>query len=174
MVPNEAAASLCWPGKDPLQQHLSSIKTLKEPTERIGLDRNVKYAAGNEPPEPLLYVSLPQFYEAFPWQPTAGIVVRTRVEPHAIIPAIMSSLHRLDANLVLNNIETPEETLATEFGEEHVLSRLLLIFGGLALVLAAAGLYGLLSYLAARRTREFLASPASPWAQGRETYCPWF
>jgi ABC-type antimicrobial peptide transport system permease subunit len=82
-------------------------------------------------------------------------VVRTATDPHVIIPDIMSALRRLDANLVLNNIETPDETLATEFGEEHFLSKLLLIFGGLALLLATAGLYGLLSYLASRRTREF-------------------
>jgi predicted permease len=155
VIANQAAASLCWPGKDLIGEHLSSVKTRQEPFEVIGLVGNVKNAAGEENPKPLLYVSLPQFYEAFPFQMTLGIVVRTKLEPHEIMPSLISAIRRLDGNLALNDIETPQETLAQEFSEQNFLSTLLLTFGAMALVLALAGLYGLLSYLTAKRTREF-------------------
>ncbi len=155
VIMNEAAAALCLPGKDPLHQYLSGVKTLKKPFEVIGVVGNMKFEADNEPPVPLLFVSLPQFYEAFPFPLPAGIVVRTAVEPHTLIPAIMTALRRLDGNFVLNNIETADDAFVSNFAEEGFLSNLLLAFGGLALILAAAGLYGVLSYLSARRTREF-------------------
>lgn len=155
VIANQAADLLCWPGKDLIGEHLASVKTLREPFEVIGLVGNVKNAAGEENPKPLLYVSLPQFYEAFPWQMTLGIVVRTKLEPHEIMPSLISAIQRLDGDLSLNDIETPQETLAQEFSEQDFLSTLLLTFGAIALVLALAGLYGLLSYVTAKRTREF-------------------
>jgi predicted permease len=154
-IMSEAAAARCWPGKDPFLQRPSTKMPWKETFEVIGLASNVKYSADNEPPEPLLYISLPQLYEAYDLLIPVGFVVRTAVEPHSMVPAITSALRRLDANLVLENLETLDEALASEFGEERFLSILLLAFGGLALVLATAGLYGLLSYLTAQRTREF-------------------
>ncbi len=160
VIPNRAAVSKCWHGKDPLEESLSSvttgaIKTLTEPFSVIGVVGNMRYVADNRPPFPLLYVPIAKFYEAFPWQPNLGIVLRTRVEPHEVMPAVLAAIHKLDGNLVLNNVETPDEMLAVEFSEEHFLSRLLSVFGGLALSLASSGLFGLLSFLTARRTREF-------------------
>jgi putative ABC transport system permease protein len=155
VIANQAARSLCWPGQNPIGNRIARLKTLEEPFEIIGFVGNVKSAADNEAPKPLLYASLPQFYDAFAWQPMLGIVIRTKLEPHEIVQSLISAIHQLNGNLTLSNIETPSEMLAEEFAQQHFLSTLFLAFGAIALVLAIAGIYGLLSYLTARRTREF-------------------
>ncbi len=69
--------------------------------------------------------------------------------------ALNSAVEGIDSNLSLYNVQTPREQLADAFSRERFLSQLLSAFGTLALVLAVAGLYGMLSYLMERRTHEF-------------------
>jgi putative ABC transport system permease protein len=154
VIVNRAAAQLCWPGSDALGQHFSRLKTLAKPFEVVGVVGNVGDQELQQR-KPQIYVSLPQFYQAFPFQPALSILLRTTLPPHVLVSTLNSAVQGIDSNLSLYNVQTPREQLADAFSRERFLSQLLSAFGTLALVLAVAGLYGMLSYLMERRTHEF-------------------
>jgi putative ABC transport system permease protein len=154
-IVNQAAAELCWPDKNAVGQYLPHLATLAKPFEIIGIVGNVSDEQLQPKRRPQIYVSLPQFYQAFPFQTPLSILVRTSLPPHALVRELNSSIQQLDGNFALYNISTPREELADAFSRERFLSQLLSGFGMLAMLLAVAGLYGMLAYLTARRTHEF-------------------
>ena len=78
----------------------------------------------------------------------------TAVDPRTIIPAVRSAVSQLDNNLPLLSINTQSEQIERSLFQERLIARLSSFFGGLSLLLACIGLYGLLSYEVSRRTRE--------------------
>jgi ABC-type antimicrobial peptide transport system permease subunit len=80
--------------------------------------------------------------------------IRTASNPSAIIPAIRDTVAQLDSNLPVFGIKTQSEQIERSLFQERLIARLSSIFGGLSLVLACVGLYGLLSYEVARRRNE--------------------
>jgi predicted permease len=84
----------------------------------------------------------------------ASFEVRTAADPQALLPAIRKVVAQLNANLPLFHVTTQSEQIDRLLFQERLVARLSVFFGLLALVLACIGLYGLLSYEVARRTRE--------------------
>jgi predicted permease len=80
--------------------------------------------------------------------------VRTALNPSALIPALRDLAKRIDSNVPLFAVRTQSESIESLLTQERVIARLTSFFGLLALLLACVGLYGLLSYEVARRTRE--------------------
>ena len=80
--------------------------------------------------------------------------VRTAVDPHTVIPGLRSIVGQLDNNLPILNIKTESEQIEASFSQERMIARLSSFFGGLSLLLACVGLYGLLSYEVSRKTHE--------------------
>jgi predicted permease len=154
-IVNQAAANLCWPGGSPIGKGFGSVLTVRKPFEIVGVVGNVRVDEAELPARPQMYTAIAQFYDAFPWQFAFNVLVRTNLPPHAIVPGLTSQIRSLDPKLVVYNIQTPRESLAKAYLREQFFARILSVFGALALVLAVAGLYGLLAYLTARRTKEF-------------------
>jgi putative ABC transport system permease protein len=155
VIVNRAAAQMCWPGADPIGKFLSGIATVGKPFQIVGVVGNVRDEELRTEFRPQIYTSLSQFYEAFPWQPSLNILVRTTTPPHAVISALDGSARSLDSKLILFNVETPRELLSDAYSREEFFEHILAIFGLLALVLAVSGLYGLLGYVSSRRMKEF-------------------
>jgi len=155
VILNQAAANLCWPNQNPIGKSFPRIKTLARSFEIVGVVGNIRVDELNENPRPQMYVSLAQFYEAFPWQLSLSILLRTDAPPHALISALNAGVHNLDANLSLYDVQTPRELLERAFTRQQFFTRILTAFGSLAFALAIAGLYGLLAYNTAKRTKEF-------------------
>src|SRR5207244_704794 len=80
--------------------------------------------------------------------------VRSAVDPRTVIPAVRSIVSELDKDLPLLSLKTEAEQIERSLFQERLIARLSSFFGGLSLLLACVGLYGLLSYEVARRTRE--------------------
>jgi len=151
---NEAMAQRYWPHENPLGKHIAHVGPQDETFEIVGVAGNIATRELREMPGPLVYFPLSQTYLMFPWQPDATLLARTEGEPRTLAPALRAAVARINPDLPLFHIRTLQEQVATTIGEDRFLARLLLAFALLATVLSAAGIYGLVSYVTERATRE--------------------
>ena len=85
----------------------------------------------------------------------AEIAVRTSAAPEQLIPELRKAMLEVNPDLQSSSIKTMDEIVEDSMGDQLLAAHLLELFGGIALLVAVAGLYGLLSYLVAQQTREF-------------------
>lgn len=145
-IVNETMAAKYWPGKDPIGQRLK----VKDRWLRIvGVASNVKYENKLELPRTFFYMPMRQnFLES------NALLIRTRESPGAIRDALAHEVHTLDPNLAPTAPFRVQEQVDRKGYTQRLATTLIAIFGAMALLLAAIGLYAVMSYSVSQSTRE--------------------
>jgi putative ABC transport system permease protein len=117
--------------------------------EIVGIVADVRHEGLSADAEPIVYLPFAQWPK---W--SSPFVVKTRGDPLVLVPAIREAVRAIDANQPVEDIATLEQRLAASLAQDRFRAGLLGAFSALAVVLAAVGLFAVLSYTTARRVRE--------------------
>jgi len=149
-IVNRAFADRYWPGQDPLGKRISREGSEGPFFEVVGVSKTIKHWLIGEEPRPYMYLALSQDYGG----EFATLLVRTTGDPAAALPAVRATVREVDPDMspwgaqpmtsLVSFAVLPAKFAAVMFG----------LLGLLALVLASAGLYGVMSYAVTQRTHE--------------------
>jgi predicted permease len=148
---NEAAVRKFYDGANPVGERFGSSPeaAAEGEIEVVGVVRDARYDTLREAAEPTMYVPHAQRPAAQMW-----MMVRTAGDPAAVTEGVRAAVQVVEPTLPLTQVVTQTESIAQRMAEERVFAQAGLLFGGLALLVASVGLYGLMSYSVARRTGE--------------------
>jgi putative ABC transport system permease protein len=151
VVISERMAHDNWPGQNPLGKHLKLGRADGVEPERtiVGVVRDVRSSGFDNAPDPTTYVPFAQLPQA-----SSAIVVRTSTDPSSLASAVIARVRSIDPDEPPYDVRSLEQVISDNVSGVESSARMMMIFGFTALVLAAAGIFAVMSYSVAQRTHE--------------------
>jgi putative ABC transport system permease protein len=154
-VLSATAARRFWPGEDPIGKRFyfltGSAASPESSIEVVGIAGDVQYRPSGQIAEPDVYTPYFQFASLA----YALVIVRSAIPPGTLVAPLRDAIADIDPDLPLSEVQSLEALGGRKLERQRLNALLLTMFAALALVIATAGVYGVVSHLGARRTREF-------------------
>jgi putative ABC transport system permease protein len=148
VVANQALAKRDFRDRDPVGHRFyqtdSTLITI------VGVVSDIRNRGPFEGTEPEIYYT----YRQRPWETDYGVVARVRGDPAAAAGAVTAAIRSVDRRVAISDVRSMNQVIATSLGRPRFIVTLLGVFAGIALFLAIAGVYGVMSYTVAQSTRE--------------------
>jgi putative ABC transport system permease protein len=152
---NQAAARLYWPNENPIGKRILSLDD-KAGFTIVGVVGNVRHAGLDTEAGPEMYYHYlqipPETINVV--EPTMALVIRTRIDPAAMVSSVRSEIRQIDADQPVFDVRTMQEVVQGSVAQPRYRALLISVFAGLALLLAAIGLYGVIARSVAQRINE--------------------